>query len=427
MELLDILDEFGNYTGKIEERKVVHDKGLWHIHVGVWIMNEKGELLFQQRSMEKKINPGKWTWTGGHVDSGETPLEAIQREVLEEIGVKIPLENFKLIKTTKEEIYIPKYDVINRHFIYSYFAKVNYKLEDYSMQKEEVIDLKDDASETNIISETNVRSGEFTVKQDRYLFNDNKNPFYSNNYNPNFNINGSLYNKATLERVPIDLTQIQEFTNNAKYDIQNIYNQSLINQLSSDNTNGKYVKQIDGNSVRYSDEERFFMLLKDNDPFLHYKITEKIKYFDPAFHSITPEGFNARLTFLHQCTRQGATISESDNRNDSTATNLAFGRPPVCVLRIGDQYNTKIIIDSMTIDFGDMQWDLNAEGIGVQQMLANVTLSFKFLGGSDLAGAISRLQNALSFNYYANTGVYDNRADMIEKSDDGTIRMKCFK
>ena len=142
MELLDILDEFGNYTGKIEERKVVHDKGLWHIHVGVWIMNEKGELLFQQRSMEKKINPGKWTWTGGHVDSGETPLEAIQREVLEEIGVKIPLENFKLIKTTKEEIYIPKYDVINRHFIYSYFAKVNYKLEDYSMQKEEVIDLK---------------------------------------------------------------------------------------------------------------------------------------------------------------------------------------------------------------------------------------------------------------------------------------------
>lgn len=292
---------------------------------------------------------------------------------------------------------------------------------------EEVIDLKDDASETNIISETNVRSGEFTVKQDRYLFNDNKNPFYSNNYNPNFNINGSLYNKATLERVPIDLTQIQEFTNNAKYDIQNIYNQSLINQLSSDNTNGKYVKQIDGNSVRYSDEERFFMLLKDNDPFLHYKITEKIKYFDPAFHSITPEGFNARLTFLHQCTRQGATISESDNRNDSTATNLAFGRPPVCVLRIGDQYNTKIIIDSMTIDFGDMQWDLNAEGIGVQQMLANVTLSFKFLGGSDLAGAISRLQNALSFNYYANTGVYDNRADMIEKSDDGTIRMKCFK
>lgn len=292
---------------------------------------------------------------------------------------------------------------------------------------EEIIELKNDASETNIVTETNNRSGEFTVKQDRYLFNDNKNPLYSNTYNPNLNLNGSLYNKATLERVPIDFTQIQEFTDNTKYDIQNTYNQSLINQITSDGQNGKYVNERDGSCVRYTDEEKFFMLLKENDPFLHNKITEKIKYFDPAFHSITPEGFNARLTFLHQCTRQGATIGESDNKNDSTATNLAFGRPPVCVLRIGDQYNTKIIIDSMTIDFGDMQWDLNPEGIGVQQMLANVTLSFKFLGGSDLAGAISRLQNALSFNYYANTGVYDNRADMIEKSNDGTIRMKCFK
>ena len=29
MELLDVLDENGNYTGKVEERKNVHDNGLW--------------------------------------------------------------------------------------------------------------------------------------------------------------------------------------------------------------------------------------------------------------------------------------------------------------------------------------------------------------------------------------------------------------
>lgn len=288
---------------------------------------------------------------------------------------------------------------------------------------EEVITLQDDASETNITGVT--RETSFDVKQERYLYNDNKNPLYSNNYNPYFSVNGSQYNKQTLERKPIDLRQIQDYVDGIGMDAQNTLNQYLINQLPSEN--GKYITAQDGKSVRYSDEERFFALLKDKDPFLHHKITEKIKYFDPAFHSITPEGFNARLTFLHQCTRQGATIGESDNQNNSTATNLAFGRPPVCVLRIGDQYHTKIIIDSLSIDFGDMQWDLNPEGIGVQQMLANVTISFKFLGGSDLAGAISRLQNALSFNYYANTGVYDNRADMIEKQDDGSIRMKCFK
>ena len=142
MELLDVLDENGNYTGKVEERKLVHDKGLWHIHVGVWIMNKKGELLFQQRSMEKKVNPGKWTRTGGHVDSGETPLNAVQRETYEEIGVKIPLDKFELLNVNKEEVYIPDYQITNRHFVYSYFAVVDYKIEDYIMQEEEVSDLK---------------------------------------------------------------------------------------------------------------------------------------------------------------------------------------------------------------------------------------------------------------------------------------------
>ena len=142
MEILDVLDENGNYTGKTEERKIVHDNGLWHIHVGVWIMNKKGELLFQKRSMQKKVNPGKWTRTGGHVDSGETPLEAVQRETAEEIGVKIPIDNFKLLSISKEEVDIPKYQVTNRHFIYSYIAIVDYNLENYTMQQEEVSDLK---------------------------------------------------------------------------------------------------------------------------------------------------------------------------------------------------------------------------------------------------------------------------------------------
>lgn len=142
MELLDILDEQGNYTGKSEERKIVHEKGLWHIHVGIWIMNQNGELLFQKRSKNKKINPNKWTRTGGHVDKGETPLEGIQRETEEEIGVKIPINNIELININKKEVYFPEKNIYNRHFIYNYFTFVNYKIEDYKMQKEEVSDLK---------------------------------------------------------------------------------------------------------------------------------------------------------------------------------------------------------------------------------------------------------------------------------------------
>lgn len=143
--------------------------------------------------------------------------------------------------------------------------------------------------------------------------------------------------------------------------------------------------------------------------FIFDNIRDKIKYFHPAFHSMTPEGLNSRLTFLLQCTRQGPTLESLG------ANNLAFGRPPVCILRIGDFYNTKIVIDNINIGYEPLVWDLNPEGVGVQPMIANVDITFNFLGGSSLMGPINKLQNALSFNYFANTHVYDPRADYIAK------------
>ena len=196
-------------------------------------------------------------------------------------------------------------------------------------------------------------------------------------------------------------------------------------QDSSDKVEEKVTgKEMD--VTRYDNEGEFFELLSRESPILRNLITDKIKYFDPAFHSISPEGFNARLTFLHQCTRQGATIEQGDP-NAISAYNLAFGRPPICVLRLGDFYYTKIIITSLGIHYDSPQWDLNPEGIGVMPMFANITIKFTFLGGSDLAGPIARLQNAVSFNYYANTGVYDNRAEMVMYEDNGSGREKKFK
>jgi hypothetical protein len=160
---------------------------------------------------------------------------------------------------------------------------------------------------------------------------------------------------------------------------------------------------------RYYNESKYFEKLTDADPFVFDSFREKIRYFHPAFHSTTPEGLNSRLTFLLQCTRQGPTLE------DQGATNLAFGRPPVCILRIGDFYNTKIVMDNVSIDYEPLVWDLNPEGIGVQPMIANVSISFKFIGASSLMGPINKLQNALSFNYFANTQVYDPRADYITK------------
>ena len=166
----------------------------------------------------------------------------------------------------------------------------------------------------------------------------------------------------------------------------------------------------------YDNEYTYFKQINENDDMVKRYISDKVDYFDPAFHSITPEGFNARLTFLQQCVRQGPTISPSDLGMGSAygAGNLSFGRAPFCVLRIGDFFNTKICIQSINIEYdngGGVQWDLNPEGVGLQPMFANVNITFTFLGGSDISGPIARLQNAASFNYYANSSVYDRRSD----------------
>jgi len=162
----------------------------------------------------------------------------------------------------------------------------------------------------------------------------------------------------------------------------------------------------------------YFEIIKESNPFIYDTIRDKIKYFNPAFHSTTPEGLNARLTFLNQCTRPGDTIpviGTDGKPKYNNAVNTAFGAPPVLVLRVGDFYNTKIIPTSLAITY-DQLLDINPEGIGVQPMIANVTLGFNFVGGSGLANAIDTLQNALSFNYYANTEIYDERAEATEST-----------
>lgn len=177
-------------------------------------------------------------------------------------------------------------------------------------------------------------------------------------------------------------------------------------------------------------EDSYFELLKSQNPMIYETIVDKIKYFNPAFHSMTPEGLNSRLTFLNQCSRPGETIpiiGPDGKPRFNDALNTSFGAPPILVLRIGDFYNTKIVPTSLsfTYDNGGIQYDTNPEGIGVQPMFVNVSMQFNFIGGSGLAKPIEQLQNALSFNYYANTEIYDDRA--IPTEDTTAIDKEVFQ
>lgn len=142
MELLDVIDENNKLTGKVEERKIIHENGLWHRHVGADIMNENGEMLYQKRAETKKLNPNKWARTGGHIDAGEKPITAMQREIKEELGIEVSSERIELISIKKQEQFYPEQNQYQRFYTYNYFIRVNYQLEDYQIQKEELSEVK---------------------------------------------------------------------------------------------------------------------------------------------------------------------------------------------------------------------------------------------------------------------------------------------
>tara|TARA_R110001583_G_scaffold49540_3_gene155071 strand:+ start:22873 stop:27186 length:4314 start_codon:yes stop_codon:yes gene_type:complete len=142
----------------------------------------------------------------------------------------------------------------------------------------------------------------------------------------------------------------------------------------------------------------FFRDLEQKDTFAYENYKEKINNFHPAFHSIHPCEFNARMTFLNQCLRPGSSIEGIVGPN-----NMSFGRPPVCVLRLGDYYNCKVIINNIDFSYEQPFWDLNPEGIGAQPWVVRVSMQMYIVGGMSLGGPLSQLQNAVSFNYFANT------------------------
>ncbi|BDA70780.1 NUDIX hydrolase [Rivularia sp. IAM M-261] len=55
------------------------------------ILHRENKYLMQLRDNIPTIRlPGYWALFGGHIEPGETPEVAVQREILEEIGYKLP-------------------------------------------------------------------------------------------------------------------------------------------------------------------------------------------------------------------------------------------------------------------------------------------------------------------------------------------------
>ena len=64
-----------------------HEKGVLHRAFSVFILNDAGELMLQQRALHKYHSPGLWTNTCcSHQRNGESNITAGKRRLQEEMG-----------------------------------------------------------------------------------------------------------------------------------------------------------------------------------------------------------------------------------------------------------------------------------------------------------------------------------------------------
>ena len=128
MELLDVYDDNAQRTGRIVvrgDKSTPFDKGE-HIAVAIiYIENSKNEFLIQKTSENKG---GLYSSTGGHVDHGEEPIDAIIREVKEELGIDISEDNIVDLG----------YVLFDFPLRFLFYLKKDVDLNDLVLQKEEV-------------------------------------------------------------------------------------------------------------------------------------------------------------------------------------------------------------------------------------------------------------------------------------------------
>jgi len=83
---------------------------------GVIFLNPENKILLQRRTKDALFYPNYWTLPGGKVEDNETVERALEREIKEELGVKI--ENYQLFRKETER---NTDSIVERHIFWSRF------------------------------------------------------------------------------------------------------------------------------------------------------------------------------------------------------------------------------------------------------------------------------------------------------------------
>jgi isopentenyldiphosphate isomerase len=137
-DLLDLVDENENIIGQAE-RKTVHETGLLHREVHIWLYTPKGELVFQMRSPTKETYPNLLDASiGGHVDAGEEWLESAVKEAREEAGIDVKPRDLSFIEQHHVNVYDPVTKLTNNNLRNNYALPFNGNISDLKIEEGEI-------------------------------------------------------------------------------------------------------------------------------------------------------------------------------------------------------------------------------------------------------------------------------------------------
>ena len=102
-DFFDIVDINNNVIGK-EKRGTVHEKGLMHRAVRIFVFTSKGEVFLQKRRPIKDICPLKWGISvGEHLKPKESYEKAASRGLQEELGLKADITKIRDVHLIRNE------------------------------------------------------------------------------------------------------------------------------------------------------------------------------------------------------------------------------------------------------------------------------------------------------------------------------------
>ena len=143
MEYLETFSKNGKKTGKVEKRSIIHQRGFWHRVVHIWIYNNKGEILIQKRSLKKDVFPCKWDISAaGHIDVGESPIEAAIRETAEELGIILKERDLNYIGKLNISFLDNKNNVKDNEITYIFSHLTKLEIYNFKIDTSEISEIK---------------------------------------------------------------------------------------------------------------------------------------------------------------------------------------------------------------------------------------------------------------------------------------------